>query len=224
MNDDWAALLEQCPWLAGPATNAQLGKTSGWTRAVPRWAPGLAALLTRARVTPVAFDGRNYELLAWEGRGGPHGWLCPAPPDSAPTGLYPAHRELLATFGGIVDRFGGASTTWLDNTNDSLTVELATGERTLAPVVEAHDWRWTDEGLGVPDVDGYYGISEEANGNLTACHRDTGAVLLFAGDHDLDHVTPLAGCPEYSLYVLHGAPNLRAWVARVADQWLDDTG
>jgi hypothetical protein len=35
----------------------------------------------------------------------------------------------------------------------------------------------------------------------------------------LRHVTPLEGCPDYTLYRLRGAPRFEDWVEAVADQW-----
>jgi hypothetical protein len=65
----------------------------------------------------------------------------------------------------------------------------------------------------------YYSIAREANGNTTLCHRLTGDVLAFAPDHSFDHIAPLEGCPEYSLYRIPSAPTFEAWVAAVALQW-----
>ncbi|WP_432949175.1 hypothetical protein ACQPXM_15715 [Kribbella sp. CA-253562] len=66
-----------------------------------------------------------------------------------------------------------------------------------------------------------YGVlAEERNGNLTLFHRTTGEVLVFAPDHDVDHLEVLEGCPEYTLYRIPSAPDVTAWVETMAGQWL----
>ncbi|GGU13939.1 hypothetical protein GCM10010178_01530 [Lentzea flava] len=39
----------------------------------------------------------------------------------------------------------------------------------------------------------YVTVAIEANGNLTAAHRETGRLVLFAPDHSFDGVTPFPG-------------------------------
>jgi hypothetical protein len=47
-----------------------------------------------------------------------------------------------------------------------------------------------------------------------------GDVPLFAPDHSFNHVVPLAGCPEYTLYRINGAAGFVEWVETVAKQWM----
>lgn len=71
------------------------------------------------------------------------------------------------------------------------------------------------------DLADHYPVAWEANGNATLVHRRTGVVLLFAPDHAFTHVTPLPGCPNYTLHRIEGADTFAAWVEALAAQWLD---
>jgi hypothetical protein len=78
-----------------------------------------------------------------------------------------------------------------------------------------------EAGLEVPIEAADYGVvAEEANGNLTLTYRATGEVLFWGHDHNFDYLTPLDGCPEYTLYRMTGAPDLASWIETVAGQWL----
>lgn len=90
----------------------------------------------------------------------------------------------------------------------------------MAPVFDASAWIWEDDGAGIPiDLAEYYAVAIEANGNLTVSHRLDGRVLLFAPDHGYDGVTPLPGCPPYSLMTIDEAPDLVSWIELVASAW-----
>ena len=81
-------------------------------------------------------------------------------------------------------------------------------------------WIWEDDGLAVPIIaDDYYAAAVEANGNLTLAHRRDGQLLLFAPDHAYSGVTPLAGCPPYSLLTIDDVPNLATWIEVCAAAW-----
>jgi hypothetical protein len=142
-------------------------------------------------------------------------WLCEPPRTSIPSGVFRHHQELLATFGGIVER-ANEPMSWLLNSDQSLTAGEAAHDASFLD-----DYRWMMDGAEWPiNSPEYYSICREANGNTTLCHRSTGEVLLFAPDHDFGHVVALSGCPEFSLYVIPSAPDFVAWVEAVADQWL----
>ena len=90
----------------------------------------------------------------------------------------------------------------------------------VADVLTDYAWIWKDHGLAVPiDPDEYYAVAVEANGNLTLAHRGDGRLLLFAADHDFDHVTPLAGSPPYSLLTIDDVPDLATWIEACAAAW-----
>ncbi len=65
----------------------------------------------------------------------------------------------------------------------------------------------------------HFVMAVEANGNLTLYHRQSGEVILFAPDHDFEHVTPLGQSPEYTLYRIDGVPTFSDWVESIAKQW-----
>jgi hypothetical protein len=82
----------------------------------------------------------------------------------------------------------------------------------LAAVLADYAWIWADEGLELPiKPEDFYVVAVEANGNLTIANRSTGALLRFAPAHSFDAVTPLPGCPPYSLLQIDEPPDLAAW-------------
>jgi hypothetical protein len=181
--------------------------------------PTLARLLAAAHLSSVAIDEDDYVLFSWEVRDGVLAWLSRPPEASPPATLFPAHRVLLETFGGIAERGGEFEGQWLLNTNDSLTFREASHD---AGFIQDYAWAFESVPGGIPiDLASYYSISREANGNDTLCHRVTGELLLFAPDHSFRHLVPLAGCPEYTLYRINGAPYFVDWVEVVARQWLE---
>jgi hypothetical protein len=140
------------------------------------------------------------------------------PSANSPVNIFEEHGHLLRSFGGITERFNEPEDSWLLNLNDALTERLAAND---ASVVEFCKWVFDDAGLVIPiALMDYYSIAYEANGNQTFCHRRNGNVVLFAQDHSFDFVTPLAGCPDYTLYELNGVRSFLDWVEVVAKQWL----
>src|SRR5258708_6977642 len=114
------------------------------------------------------------------------GWLCLPPTESTPRNIHDEHRELLASFGGIVERFNEPEDTWLLNLNDALTEREASHDGSF---VHSYKWAFDDAGLSLPiEPTDYYSIAREANGNATLCHRTSGRVLLFAPDHCFEHL------------------------------------
>jgi hypothetical protein len=223
---DWAAFAESIPWFLDPDAVVQVA-----TRRLPRTLsplaatlfPRLAELLAMASVTDVSVNGARYELVAWgSSDGGRLGWLCLPPSTDAPRNLHEDHRILLASFGGIVERFNEPDDTWLLNLNDALTEREAAHD---ASFIQAYSWAFEDAGLRLPiEPSEYYSIAGEANGNTTLCHRVNAQVLMFAPDHCFGHLSVLEGCPEYSLYRIKGAATFCDWVNAIAVQWLGHAG
>jgi hypothetical protein len=197
---DSEGFLDQVPWFLSPGESAVAGRGEPWSRGPVAGLPALSHLLDSATVTPVSVGDRRYELLA---RGKPdrrRGWLCLPPVDSPIAGIHPAHREFLVVCGGIVERFGEPVSWWF-NQDEVLTESAA--RMPLAPVLADYAWLWRDDGLEIPiEPDDYYVVAVEANGNLTLANRTSGELLMFAPDHAFDRVTPLPGCPRYSLMSL----------------------
>jgi hypothetical protein len=223
---DWAAFTEAVPWFLNRDAALAVARRRE-SRALSSIAatlfPQLAELLSMASVTDVSVNGARYDLLAWDSSEGDRlGWLCLPPSANAPDNLHADHRKLLASFGGIIERFNEPEDTWLLNLNDALTEREASHG---ASFIQDYLWAFEHGGLTLPiEPSEYYTIAREANGNATICHRVSGQVLMFAADHSFDHLTALEGCPEYTLYRINGAATFCEWVNAVALQWLGHAG
>jgi hypothetical protein len=221
-NHHWDSFAEELSWFLTDRHRLEVGalvRPGGW-RASSRFRevfPTLARLLEAAHTSHVGLDDGDYCLFSWEGRSWISSWLAPPPAADTDAALLPDHRVLLAEFGGITERSGHPDGSWLLNANVSL---IGGEERADASFIR--DYAWAFEGVsgGIPIVlEDYYPICWEANGNATLCHRTTGDVLLFAPDHSFDDVTPLEGCPPYTLYRRAGGRTFVEWVETVAHQW-----
>ena len=215
---DWETFVEEVSWFLPAGVAAEVGEERPSQRAAVPGLPVLSSLIGVGMVTPVLVSGQHYELIAW---GPPHarrGWLVLPPPDvPVEKRVHPVHEQFWTLCGGIVEQFGGPST-WWDNQNEVLTV--AATHQFFARVLEDYRWLWDGEGLQIPiDAGDYYVVAVEANGNLTLAHRRSGALLLFAPDHDFDGVTPLPGCPPYSLLRVDSLPDLTSWIEACAGAW-----
>jgi hypothetical protein len=221
VNSNWEHFLEAQPWVIRDGATVEVGpRTSASPSPVPPQFPRLARLLGAAQVTLVTIDGTDHELLTWStpASGDRRHWLCPLGTDMPDIAVYPGHRALLRAFGGVCERSIDEPDTWLMNCDDALTSHVATQ---TAAFLADFDWVVEDRSGGWPiNLDAYYSICQEANGNTTFCHRVTGDVILFAPDHAFDHVEVLEGCPPYSLYLIPTAATFVDWVEEVARQWL----
>lgn len=220
--DDWRTFNESVPWFVKDTSNVRIVAAHDGFRVsspVADTFPTLAELCRRASVTSVSVDGVTYLLLTWTGRNGCRmGWLCLPPATEPPQQLFADHRALLHAFGGIVERFNEPEDTWLLNHNEVLTAGESSHDATF---INHYAWAFHDVGIAIPiNLTDYYSIAGEANGNTTLCNRLSGQVILFAPDHSFNFVTPLAGCPEYTLYQLDGISDFRDWVEHVSLQWL----
>ena len=227
MNAHWQSFTEDVPWFFSGTERTVVGRLTppgGWRlpNTIASTFPHLAELLATAYTSNVEIDSRDYVLFSWESENGISTWLSPRASSSPPRDVLPAHRSLLATFGGIVERTGEPESTWLLNTNESLTEDEAANDATF---LTAYAWAFEGVPGGIPiALTDYYSISREANGNTTLCHRRTGEVVLFAPDHSFDDVEVLEGCPPYSLYHRRGGRTFTEWVETVAQQWKSALG
>src|SRR5262245_2011454 len=221
MNPYWKSFADELSWyVARHQIEVGLLQPPGAWRVstdVATGFPKLTRLLSAAHVTEVRIDGLAHVLFSWERRDSDYrSWLARQPEPAPARDLFPAHRLLLASFGGIVERSNEPEGSWLLNLNDALTAAEATHDASFIADAAIFD----QLGIAVPiDLHAYYSIAAEANGNDTLCHRVNGDVLLFAQDHNFDHIVPLEGCPEYTLYRIKGAPTFDSWVESVAAQW-----
>lgn len=215
--NDWDQFTGDVSWFVTPDSSVVLGSSSAWARGPVAGLPELSSLLGSATVTPVTIDGCGYELLAWGPADHRRGWLTLEPGREAVDDVLPLHRSLLASMGGIVERFSEPASWWC-NQNQVLTPAAA--KESVAEPLGAISWLWTDHGLEVPiDPADYYVVAVEANGNLTLVHRVRGELVLFAPDHSFEGVTPVSGSPEYSLMTIDGVPDLASWIEVCARAW-----
>lgn len=216
--DDLEQFLADITWFVPPGATATVADDPRpWTRGPVEQLPALSRLLTESTLTPIAMAGRAYELLAWGPSDDRRGWMCLPPTSVQADGLNVVHRRFLSACGGIIERFGEPDS-WWSNQNEVLTEAIA--RRDLAPMLDGYSWLWQDDGLEMPiEPHEFTVVAVEANGNLTLTHRETGQLLLFAPDHSFEGVTPLPGCPEYSLMTLDQAPDLRSWIEATAAVW-----
>jgi hypothetical protein len=220
---DWAAFTEAIPWFLNQGAAVKVDtrhETRSLSPLVGSLFPALAELLALASFTDVSVNDTRYELVAWDSSDGDRfGWLCLPPSANVPQELHEDHRKLLASFGGIVQRFNEPEDTWLLNLNDALTEREASHD---ASFLQDYNWAFENAGLTLPIAPSeFYSIAREANGNATLCHRVNGQVLMFAPDHCFNHLTKLEGCPKYTLYTINGNATFRDWVNAVAAQWLE---
>jgi hypothetical protein len=216
---DWDSVVSSLPWLLHDGPDVEVGSTYGWDRQSLAQLPQLSRLLAASRITRVKIGEIQHDLLAWDDRAGrAGGWLClppPVEPDAGP----PVLREVWQVLGGIVESWNTAHGTWLEDQDEVLTPSLAASDPTAA--LDAISCVWEEEGLELPiDPSDYGMLAAEANGNLTLFHRASSEVLLFAPDHDFDHIEPLPGCPEFTLYRIPEAPTVTTWLECVAVQLL----
>lgn len=216
--NDWERFCDAKPWLLRPGRTALAGEPHPWTRGPVDGLPELSALLASAEVTPVSVGDDAYEVLAWGPADDRRAWLC-LPPHRE-DGVAPAHRAFWAVCGGMVELLGGPSG-WWDDQDQVLTPRAA--REPFADALDAYAWLWEQDGLTVPiEAGDYYAVAVEGNANLTLARRDDGRLLLFAPDHDFDGVTPLAGCPPYSLLTIDDVPDLTTWIETCAAAWRRD--
>jgi hypothetical protein len=227
---DWEDFAQATPWFPAATGSDQVGKQQSASKGLFRPSvefaaafPRLTELLSRARVTTATVGREPYYLYGWTlPQGASCGWLCPPPGYTGSfrisKDLHAHHRLLLSCFGGISERWHEPHT-WLLNLNSALiearsAIGFNGGEDYYLAMCE-------DAGLR-PAVNPreYVSFAFEANGNCTMYHKRTSRVLMFAPDHAFDFVTPLDGCPDYTLYTIDGCPDFRSWVEAVAAQWL----
>jgi hypothetical protein len=215
---DWEQFVQHTPWFTDPGEVTVVGDEIPWSRDRLESLPRLSTLLEAASLTTLSISGTPYELIAWGPADQRRGWLCNPPPAPDPVHVHETHRLFWSMCGGIVERFGEPSSWWL-NQNDILAAAAA--HTRVSKVLGDYRWIWDDAGLGVPvEPDDYYTVAVEANGNLTLAHRHSGELLLFAPDHAFPRVTPLPGCPPYSLLTIDGVPDLSSWIEECAAAWL----
>jgi hypothetical protein len=228
---DWHDFVEECSWfnydnelisLDGPYRS--LDKVFRASDQFRERFPQLTSLLSNARVTLVSKGDRQYQLYGWtthEDRSA--GWLCPLPSTAAamPAFLHPDHQLVLRSFGGIVESWNIPDESWLLNLNSALCKE--TTQVGIGGWEDYYLQECASEGVQplINPAD-YVSFAFEANGNMTAYHRQSAALVLFAHDHAFDYVIPVEGAPELTFYRIRDCPTLHAWIETVAQRQLAD--
>lgn len=216
---DWDVFVNEVPWFLRPGETQDVGVERPWQGGPVPGMPELSSLLDAATVTPVGLAGDAYELLAWGPPDSRRGWLALPPVGRISADVHESNRHFWDVCGGIVERFGEPLTWW---NNQDQVLSLSATQTPFAPVLRDYAWLWKDDGRDIPIHAGdFYVVAIEANGNLTVAHRASGRLLLFAPDHAYEGVTPLAGCPPYSLLTIDDIPDLRTWIESCASAWRD---
>jgi hypothetical protein len=203
--------------------------------------PLLTKLFNQARATHIVtkpgkltthwgqvYDGHmppEFYLLRWEDKAEQSTfWVVPPPgvPKDDADRLVADHQMLLRSFGGIRNQWQDWATdegaNLLMNANGAFCepyINIPLGWNQYYTLLEEEE-RFENNVFD----DNYVVFAVDANGNRSAYHKDDGTVLLYATDHNFNHVTQLSGYPEYTLYTINGCPTFQSWVERVAEQWL----
>lgn len=228
------AFFENVPWRLKKADVKQVEKESVeipeiFLKEFPEMA-GLLMVTNKFRIE--LNDKAVYILYGWDSENGVGGWLC-EPWETAEDTIRPESCKLLrSVFGNILETFGFedirddflCNMNWVIGTDE---VQCGIGEwadyyeqSCLAENKRSQLDAQTDCNKN-PDINSrdYIVIAEEANGNLTLCHKTTEQVLLFAPDHCFDYVSVYDGCPEYTFYTINGVETVKDYFEMVAKQW-----
>jgi hypothetical protein len=182
--------------------------------------PNLTKLLLKARNTRVEINEETYQLLGWTDTvGDSFGWLCRQPDNRPPVFFCKEHKLLLNYFGGITERWNEKEGSWLLNLNTALTSKES--EQGFRGWESYLDDICREEGIEtIIDPYEFISFAFEANGNFTLYHKENSSVIMFAPDHCFEHLTPLDGYPEYSIYTINDCPNIITWIETIAKQEL----
>ncbi|WP_052339907.1 hypothetical protein [Gorillibacterium massiliense] len=226
-NNDWNDFVSEVSWLIKPNDNVivsesvlnyQIFSPSDEFKSL---FPSFTKLLMKARITRVEVNHEKFELLGWTDEDNESfGWLCKYPVNLVPSHLCKEHQILLGYFGGITERWNEQEESWLLNLNSALT--SSDSEQGFQGWGTYVNEVCREEGIELLlNPNDYIAFAFEANGNLTLYHKDTLSVIMFAPDHSFEHITPLDGFPEYTLYSIDNCPNLITWIETIAKQELN---
>lgn len=226
LNNDWNDFNNDITWFIKTTDIVTITETLqgkdffSFSDSFRSFYPVLSELLMKARVTNVQINNESYQLLGWSDyEGNSFGWLSKPPAVGINKPLSNEHKLLLTFFGGITERWNETGVSWLLNLNSALTLEDAEEgfqgwEDYIADVIN-------DEGfVSYINPQDYIAFAFEANGNITLYHKNNSSIIMLAHDHCFEHISPLDGYPEYTIYRINDCSNLIAWVEEVAKQEL----
>ncbi|QGQ96436.1 hypothetical protein EHS13_16870 [Paenibacillus psychroresistens] len=224
LNNDWNDFNNDISWFINPIDKITLSETYHgieffkFSESFISIYPVLSELLLKARVTNIQVNNKSYQLLGWSDfEGNSFGWLAKPPTFEINKPLCNEHKILLSNFGGITERWNETEISWLLNLNSALTLEDA----------EEGFQGWQDYIADMCNGEGfesyitpndYIAFAFEANGNITLYHKDNSSIIMLAHDHCFEHIIPLEGYPEYTIYRINECPNFVSWVEQIAIQ------
>jgi hypothetical protein len=236
MNQDLLDFIEENPWFIKPTDQVMVQEyfpnglqfhtnDKGFTSKYPK----LTLLLNQARITELSISNNSYKLYTWDNQeGNTMGWLSPLPSlEQPPSYLHEDHRLLLKYFGGIkehwnnsIEFYEGEFDTWIANLNSAMCLEDSI--EGFKGWEKGYEEECKRQGMKqiIKSTD-YISFAFEANGNLTAYHKQTSELLLFAHDHAFDYVIPVKDTPAYTFYHFKGCQYFSDWVEQVAQQWIE---
>jgi len=160
--------------------------------------PKLSTLLSTARLTKLDTSYGIRNVFAWTRKDGTVcGWVCFEATQSGETPLHPDHRLLLQAFGAIHE-------CW----NEPLGLLNNLDSAFLPKTDKSHDGQCEEHGLSPRE---YVTFAPEANGNSHVYNVRSGEVYFLVSG--IDGMLNLR---------IDGVSDFRAWVERVAQEWLDN--
>lgn len=224
LNSDWNDFCNDITWFIKPHDIVTITETIQgkdifrFSGSFTSLYPVLSEFLIKARVTNVRVNNESYQLLGWsDHEGNSFGWLVKPPSVDINKPLCNEHKLLLTYFGGITERWNETEISWLLNLNSALTLGDAEEgfqgwENYIADVCNDEKFEC------YINPNDYIAFAFEANGNMTLYNKKNSTIIMLAHDHSFEHITPLDGYPEYTIYSINDCPNFVAWVEEVAKQ------
>jgi hypothetical protein len=133
--------------------------------------------------------------------------------------MHPDHQVLLKSFGGVDECWNGPYGL-LSNLYGAL------GEHSCASGFDGKEdfYRESCDSFGVSlkiDPQKYVSFAPVVSGDRFIYHRNTGAVVFLGFQGALENMTDIEGSGGL-LHKMDNVPDFKAWVERVAQEWMDE--
>jgi hypothetical protein len=183
--------------------------------------PALKALVAKARVLDLKFDGQEYKLLSFTDRKEnlPCGFLIKFEKDATLLPLLPDHILLLNNIGGVFETYNPPDFPLFLNQYFFFLASLCS--QGLGSDRSLYEELCAKKGCIPVETENWIMYSVEANLTKTLYDPVNGEVFLWAPDHNFNFITPLLGQPEYTLYTINGINTFTDYVETLAQQWLE---